>query len=73
MTTTEQKIDALLQRGMGRVFNFSIVVGTKACDAACPFCVSQMTGFVETPPSPNMRRFHKAARLAQIKGTTNVL
>ncbi len=54
---------------------FSIVVGTKACNAKCPFCVSAMTGFGVLPAAGpiNERRFAKAARLAQLGGTTTVL
>lgn len=57
------------------VQTFSIVIGTKACNAKCPFCVSAMTGFgilPETGPINEMR-FKKAARLAQLGGTTTVL
>jgi len=54
---------------------FSIVVGTKACNAKCPFCVSAMTGFGILPDAGliNGMRFGKAARLAQLGGTTTVL
>lgn len=54
---------------------FSIVVGTKACNAKCPFCVSAMTGFGILPKAGpiNEMRFKKAARLAQLGGTTTVL
>lgn len=57
------------------ISTFSIVVGTKACDAACPFCVSSMTGFDALPKSHdiNILNFDKAARLAQMGGTTTVL
>lgn len=58
-----------------QIQTFSIVVGTKACNAACPFCVSSMTGFQELPKRGpvNIRHFRKACRLAQLKGTTTVL
>ena len=55
---------------------FSIVVGTRACNAKCPFCVSRMTGFNEVLKKTgeiNVKNFVKAARLAQIAGTTTVL
>lgn len=54
---------------------FSIVVGTRACNAKCPFCVSKMTGFGELPKARtiNERNFRKAALLAERAGTTTVL
>ena len=54
---------------------FSIVIGTKACNGRCRFCVSAMTGFEILPPRGpiNEMRFKKAARLAQLGGTTTVL
>ena len=57
------------------VTTFSIVVGTEACDGRCQFCVSAMTGYGTLPACRkiNERRFAKAARLAQIGGTTTVL
>lgn len=58
-----------------RIQTFSIVVGTRACNASCTFCVSKMTGFGDLPKSRriNRRNFAKAARLAQMAGTTTVL
>jgi hypothetical protein len=59
-----------------RIQTFSIVIGTRACDACCPFCVSKMTGFGSLPPaggSVNWQNFCKACRLAQIGETTTVL
>lgn len=58
-----------------KIQTLSIVVGTRACNAGCPFCVSRMTGFDEIPKRgaiyhPN---FAKACRLAQLAGTTTVL
>ncbi len=54
---------------------FSIVVGTRACNARCPFCVSRMTGFGELPQGRtiNERNFRKACLLAERAGTTTVL
>jgi molybdenum cofactor biosynthesis enzyme MoaA len=52
---------------------FSIVVGTRACNASCPFCISKQTGFFGTPPKVNWRNFHIACRLAQKADTTTVL
>ena len=48
--------------------NFSIICGSGACNAACPFCVSKMTGLSEVglKPQPiNWRNFDKAAQLAK--------
>lgn len=57
------------------ITTFSIVIGTRACDAKCPFCVSKMTGFKEVPgiSVPNDRNFYKAMLAAQLGGTTTVL
>ena len=54
---------------------FSIVAGTRACNARCPFCVSRMTGFEALPQQRqlNARNFRKAALLAERAGTTTVL
>lgn len=58
-----------------RIQTFSIVVGSQACDASCPFCISKVTGFKQLPKSPeiNKRNLEKAIRLAQMSGTTTVL
>lgn len=48
--------------------NFSIISGTGACNAECPFCVSKMTGIREIglKPQPiNWRNFEKAAQIAK--------
>jgi len=48
--------------------NFSIVCGTAACNADCPFCVSKMTGLSEIGHQPqpvNWRNFDKAAQIAK--------
>lgn len=48
--------------------NFSIVCGTAACNASCPFCVSKMTGIEQIGQKPreiNWRNFGIAARLAK--------
>lgn len=70
-----RNVEALLHRGMGRVFTFSIVVGTRACNANCPFCISKTTGFSQLPPCKNfnVQRLKKAARLAQMRNATTVL
>jgi len=58
-----------------KIQTFSIVTGTRACDARCPFCVSKMTGFAELPGNRSIdeRNFRKAALLAERAGTTTVL
>ena len=52
---------------------FSIVVGTRACNAHCPFCISKQTGLFGTPIKVNWRNFHIACNLAQKANTTTVL
>lgn len=58
-----------------KIQTFSIVIGTRACNAKCPFCVSSMTGFDELPAGNeiDLVNFNKACRMAQIGGTTTVL
>ncbi len=58
-----------------KIQTFSIVVGTRACDARCPFCVSKMTGFGVLPKTRRIDRinFDKACRLAELSGSTTVL
>lgn len=52
---------------------FTVVVGTKACNARCPFCISAQTGFFGTPAKVNWRNFHIACNLALKANTTTVL
>src|ERR1035437_8479153 len=52
---------------------FSIVVGTRACNASCPFCISKQTGLFGTPIKVNWRNFAIACKLAQKAKTTTVL
>ena len=56
-----------------RIQTFSIVIGTKACNASCPFCISKQTGFFGTPIKVNWRNFAIACKLAQKAETTTVL
>jgi molybdenum cofactor biosynthesis enzyme MoaA len=58
-----------------KIQTFSIVIGTSACDAACPFCISHTTGFENLPKGyeVNYRNLRKAIRLAQMGGSTTVL
>ena len=55
----------------------SIVVGNKACNAKCPYCISKMTSKTEQLPSMfwtiNWRNFHIACKLAQKAEATTVL
>lgn len=54
-----------------RIQTFSVVCGTAACNARCPFCVSKMTveqGVGPTPQPVNWRNFDVAARLARESG-----
>ncbi len=59
-----------------KISNLSLVVGTAACNAACPFCVSKMTGLKLVgykPVEVNWRNFHKACRMASNHGVDTVM
>jgi hypothetical protein len=59
-----------------RIQTFSVIAGSAACNARCPFCVSRMTppqGMSLKLPEPNWRNFAKACALAQQAGVTTVL
>jgi pyruvate-formate lyase-activating enzyme len=58
-----------------RIQTMSVVIGTKACNARCPFCVSRMTGFDTLPKTTaiNERNLKKAVLLAKAGGVTTVL
>lgn len=49
-----------------------MVVGSRACNAHCPFCISKQTG-LPTPTEVNWRNFRVACKLAKETGTTTVL
>jgi MoaA/NifB/PqqE/SkfB family radical SAM enzyme len=54
----------------------SVVAGTQACNASCPFCVSKMTSldYVSKKPEPiNFRNFHKTLKLAQLGNVSTVI
>ena len=53
---------------------FSVVVGTKACNAHCPFCISKQTG-LPTPTEVNWRNFRIACKTfkSQNEATTVLL
>jgi molybdenum cofactor biosynthesis enzyme MoaA len=55
---------------------FSIVTGTAACQAKCPFCISKVTPLAGTgmkEPAINWRNFDKACRLAELAGATTAM
>jgi wyosine [tRNA(Phe)-imidazoG37] synthetase (radical SAM superfamily) len=59
-----------------KIQTMSIVAGTEACNARCPFCVAGMTPAHElgAKPTPiNLRNFRKACTLARMAGVTTVL
>ena len=59
-----------------RIQTFSILAGSEACNARCPFCVSKMTlshGVSLREPEVNWRNFRKACRLAQLSGVTTAM
>ena len=59
-----------------KIQTFSIVAGSEACNARCPFCVSKMTvphGIDLKEPEVNMRNFGKACRLAKMSGATTAM
>ena len=60
-----------------KIVTLSIVTGSAACNASCPFCVSKMTVPHGTPlgkaPEVNWRNLDKAVKLAWIGNCTTVL
>jgi len=55
---------------------FSVVVGGKACNARCPFCISHMTvdqGMEMESPEWNLRNFNIAIRLAERNNIDTVI
>ncbi len=55
---------------------FSIVAGSEACNARCPFCISKMTppqGVMLKEPEVNWRNFEIAARLARDSGVDTAM
>jgi len=59
------------------VQTLTAIVGTEACNASCPFCVSKMTLALGTPAvrpvEVNWDRWYAACRLAQVSRATTVL
>lgn len=56
-----------------KIQTLSIISGGAACNASCPFCISQMTGKNISLTPINKVNFKKACRLAQINDVTNVI
>jgi len=63
-----------------RIQTFSIVVGTEACNARCPFCISKQTTDAGVPGNMALqerqridRNFKKSCRLAQLCGCVTTL
>lgn len=58
-----------------KIQTFTIVSGSAACNASCPYCVSKMTGkeLSLEEPKVNWRNFGKACRLAQVNNVSTVL
>ncbi len=55
---------------------FTIIAGSEACNARCPFCISKMTpalGVALREPKVNWRNFKIACQLARQSGVTTVL
>src|ERR1700730_7041132 len=51
-----------------KVYTLSPLVGGKACNAACPFCVAHMTlanGIAMKAERPNLEEFRRACEYAQ--------
>lgn len=59
-----------------KIQTLSIIVGSKACNARCPFCISKMThsGTVNLKPQkPNWHNFEVAMNLALASGVTTTM
>lgn len=59
-----------------KIQTFTIVAGTSACNASCPYCISRMTpkqGVNFRLEPSNWLNFDKACRLAQMNNVTTVL
>lgn len=55
--------------------SISLIAGTQACNASCPFCVSKMTGTegVEQPQEINRPLLRKAFKLCKMGGVTTAI
>lgn len=59
-----------------KIQTLSIVVGSNACNARCPYCVSKLTGALSANTESNIIKYpklRKACLLAQQSGVTTVL
>ena len=58
-----------------KIQTFSVIVGSNACNAHCPFCVSRMTpnALEAKPTEVNWRNFDVAVRLACRAGVTTAM
>jgi len=56
-----------------KIQTLSVVVGSEACNAKCPFCVSKMTATSTKTTNVNYRNLHKACKLAVQCGVTTAL
>ena len=59
-----------------RIRTFSIVAGSLACQARCPFCIASMTpanGLGTKEPEVNWRNFKKACQLAKDSGCATAM
>ena len=59
-----------------KIQTFTIVAGSEACNARCPYCVSRMTPDYDMDvalPEVNWRNFRIACRFAKDSGVTTVL
>lgn len=56
--------------------NYSIIAGSEACNARCPYCISKMTpknGMDLEEPEVNWRNFKKGAMFAKQQGVSTAL
>lgn len=58
-----------------QIQNFTILAGTNACNARCPYCISRMTPLngMERKKKINWRNFRKACVLTQKSGVDSVI
>jgi molybdenum cofactor biosynthesis enzyme MoaA len=59
-----------------RIRTFSVLAGSRACNARCPFCISRMTvshGMKLQEPEINWRNFRKACLLAVRSGAVTAM
>lgn len=57
-------------------FTMSVIIGSAACNARCPFCISRMTppdGITTKPEPINWKNWHQACTLALRSGVTTIM